>query len=529
MLAAPAPITRELVIGALVVIVGSTLWLWPHLLRWRDVPDRGDPIFSAWRIARFAHQLTTDPRHLFDGNIFHPLPLTLTYSDPTVLHGLLGTPLILAGFEPLIVANLLFFLAFPACGLAFFFAAWRLTLDVRAAVVAGMAGAWYPFHGEHYSHLELQWFMFVPLAIVALLRVIAHPSWPNGAWLGALIAAQWLASMYFGLQLVAVLIPFVVVTVVAWRVRPSLQLGRAVTIAIAVALPAVLFTAIPYWMARDARGERTPEEVQKGSALVSDYLRTHRRMASHQWRSRVGNTPERELFPGISTLALAGIAAPWASAPQAALISSGVAAFDWSLGFNGVTYGALFRFVAPLRGMRVPARFSVMVGSILILLGAFGTRRLLNLTRSGAQRTIACAVLAGAVLFDLRLSTNLVGYWSAVPSIYARVTDDMVLAELPRMHETDSMYFSTAHWAALLGGYSPVSHELNRAFDTFPDAAAVDTLRRLGATHLTYNCAFERSDTRCRHTLDALERNASIELLARERWYGAEVRLYGLR
>src|SRR5918996_1165762 len=74
-------------------------------------------------------------------------------------------PLIVSGGDPLIVANLLFFLAFPACGLAFFLAAWRLTLDVRAAVVAGVAGAWYPFHCEHYSHLGLQWFMVVPLAL----------------------------------------------------------------------------------------------------------------------------------------------------------------------------------------------------------------------------------------------------------------------------------------------------------------------------------------------------------------------------
>ena len=31
----------------------------------RRVPDPEDPVFSAWRIARVAHQLTHDPAHLF--------------------------------------------------------------------------------------------------------------------------------------------------------------------------------------------------------------------------------------------------------------------------------------------------------------------------------------------------------------------------------------------------------------------------------------------------------------------------------
>ena len=95
------PISREVVCYAFLSVLASTVWLWPHLLHFRQVPDRGDPIFSAWRLARFAHQLTTDPAHLLDGNIFYPLPLTLTYSDATILQGILATPLLWLNVEPL--------------------------------------------------------------------------------------------------------------------------------------------------------------------------------------------------------------------------------------------------------------------------------------------------------------------------------------------------------------------------------------------------------------------------------------------
>ena len=83
--------------------------------------DNADAELNEWILAWVAHQLPRSPAHLFDGNIFYPLPLTLTYSDSTILEGLLGTPFVLAGVDPLLVANGLTMAAFPLCGLAFFY------------------------------------------------------------------------------------------------------------------------------------------------------------------------------------------------------------------------------------------------------------------------------------------------------------------------------------------------------------------------------------------------------------------------
>ena len=531
-LSASRRIDRETVLYALAAILGSTVWLWPHIVNFRDVPDRGDPVFSAWRLARFAHQLMTDPRNLFDGNIFHPLPLTLTYSDPTVLQGVLAAPLLAGGVDPLVAANILFFAAFPACAVAFFFAVWQLTGDPKSACVSGLLGAWYPFHGEHYSHLELQWFMFVPVALVALIRLIANPTISRGAVLGGAVAAQWLASMYFGLMLVSVLVPCAAILAIGCRLRPSRRLVQSCAVAAAIALPAFLLTGLAYLGSRDARGERAIDEVVRGSAVPSDYLAPHRRMASYQWRSRIDNQPERELCPGFSPVILASLGL--ASGPgvsKVALAGSAALAFDWSLGFNGLTYNFLHT-LAPYRGIRVPARFAAVLGSILILLGAFGTRRLLVFFRTERQRHAACAVVALSVLIDLRLTTPLVQYWSTVPAFYERLTPDMILAELPRSHDIDYMYFSTHHWARLIGGYSgfmPRDARLERSFEDFPSGDAVEEFRRRGATHLTYNCAFERSATRCQAHVEILRSSSSLELIAKEQWYGAEVMLFRFR
>ena len=531
--AAPERATPVVLACAAATLLGSLIWIVPHLADLRQVPDPGDPLFSAWRLARFAHQLTTNPAHLFDGNIFYPLPLTLTYSDATVLQGLIGAPFIAAGADALLVANVLTLLAFPACGLAVFYAAWRLTADPRAALVAGLLGAWHPFHAEHYSHLELHWVMFVPLAIAAALRMLAAPGWRTGLWFGLAVAAQWLASMYVGVMLMSFLMPFIAIVWIAWRVRPSRQVAIALATAAAFVLPAVIGLGIPYLNSRDARGERAPQEVWDGSADPRDYGATHIRMTTYAWHNRFGNRGERELFPGTATLALAatGLAPPLTGA-AAATIVAGALTFDWSLGFKGLTYDDLYRRSVVHRGMRVPARFSVVVGVGFSLLGAFGARRLLGLGRTPAARSAICAVLALLVIFDLRFDPRLQSYYATIPSVYARVTPDMVLAEFPRSHDTDYMYFSTRHQARLLGGYSgfiPFDPQLNAAFNAFPSPAGIAAVRQFGATHITYNCRFERRERSCDRMIQALDENPALELVAGERWEKADVRLYRLR
>jgi hypothetical protein len=326
--------------AALFTVCLSLVWIVPHLLHLRQVPDRGDPIFSAWRLARFAHQLATDPAHLFDGNIFYPRPWTLAYSDATVLQGLIAAPFIRAGVDPLLVSNTLFLAAFPLCALAFFYSSWRLTRNEIAATIAGLLGAWYPFHADHYSHLELQWFMFCPLAFVLTLETTARPTRRSASRLGAVVALQCLASMYVGLMLITVLVPVAVLSLVRLP-RPSIQplLSAMATIAMVI-LPVALFLWVPYSRARASHGERAMTEIGEGSAAPGDYLKTTHRLATYRWHSRAANRPERALFPGVTPVlfgAVGLLAIP--SGGTLPLAAGAVTAFDLSLGLHGPGYG----------------------------------------------------------------------------------------------------------------------------------------------------------------------------------------------
>ncbi len=545
-IAAPAPVTRRVVWYALAACVGSLIWVIPHLLHLREVPDPGDPIFSAWRIAAMAHQLATDPLHLWNGNIFYPAPLTLTYSDSLFLQSILGAPFLLAGADPLVVMNALMVLSFPVRGVAFFFVTWRMTGDPQAALVAGLIGAWSPFHADHYSQLELQWTAFVPLALLGVLRVLAVPGWRSGLAFGAAVAAQCLACMYVGVMLVTFLVPFIAIVAVAWRVGPSRRLAQACAGVAVVLVPIAGGLAVAYMEGREAHGDRNIHEVADGSASAREYGDATGRLVTYQWQPRFTHHPERELFPGATPVALGavGVVPPLAPAVIATVVA-GAAAFDWSLGLRGLTYGKLYDLSPAYRGMRVPARFTVMVEAALALLAGIGAARLLRFryfrSKSGTRgsavaRGVVCAALCAAVLVDLRMDPQLQGYPRGVPRIYRHVKPRMVLAELPGGHPVDYMYFSTRHWAKLLDGYSgfgPDLTVLNAAEAAFPDPEAIATFRRLGATHLTYNCALDKASGRteadCARVFQALAMNRSLALIASEPWKDSVVRLYAYR
>jgi len=229
-------------------------------------------------------------------------------------------------------------------------------------------------------------------------------------------------------------------------------------------------------------------------------------------------------------LATIGAATSWGTLSTAIAIT-GALALGCSMGLNGPTYRALYDWVLPYRGMRVPARFSVLFGSCLILLSAFGTRSLLRRFGTTRRNTVFAAII-GLVLLDLRVTTPLVDYWPSSPGIYQNVTSDMVLAEFPARHDIDYMYFSTGHWAHLIGGYSgfiPVDPQLDQARAAFPSPESLASLRGRGATHVTYNCFFELSEERCRNTLRQLDQAPSLSLVADHKWNGADTRLYRFR
>ena len=338
-----------------------------------SVPDLGDPLLSMWRTGWVFHKLGGDARPLFSPNIFYPHQLTLAYSDSMLLPALTTAPLLVLGVHPVIAYNVVLVLSFIASAFALYLLAAYLTGTRIPAFVGGLLFGFYPYRFEHYSHFELQMTYCMPLALLALHRFAATARVRYVLIFALLAVAQLYSSMYyavfFTIYSCALFACLCLVT------RPPLRrmIGPAL-IAGVVALALALPLARVYSKAQ--LGDREVDTVTYYSATTADYLRAHPRSALWGNRGLPGRMPERALFPGVMILLLAAVGlVPRFGATRVAYAVALVVAFELSRGFNSPFYPYLYDGLAFVRGLRVPARASVLVGMTLALFAAFGVRR----------------------------------------------------------------------------------------------------------------------------------------------------------
>jgi len=502
------------------------------------VPDRGDPLFSMWRMAWVRHQVVTDPRHLFDANIFYPLPAALTYSDSMILPALGSAPLALLHVHPVIAYNLMLLAAFVLSGLSAHWLVRSLGSGALAAWITAVAFTIAPFRMNHFSHLELQMTMWMPVVLLSIARVLRDGSWRHAALLAVALAAQWYSSMYYGLFLTMYAAAFGAALAIASRVP-----ARRVAVALAAMCLAglVVFPLVfTYAHTTTARGVRSPEVVAAFSAVPADYVRPG--SANPVFRAFLPRFvhAERALFPGLVPILLA-VAGAWPpmTASRIAFIAGGLVAFDGSLGLHGVLYPILFKSFPAFQSVRVPARFAILVVLTLAVLAGAGAGRVLSRVSVPWKRGAAAACLTLALVVDGWPRYDRLPMWQSPPSIYTALpASGAVLFEFPVHAPADRfaenlpyMYFSMWHWTRMVNGYSgfiPASYDtLLKGTSTFPDDGALDYLARTGVTHIAVHCRLWEPEV-CANTMERLDRTPRVRRLARANWYGAPATLYEL-
>jgi len=439
----------------------TVIMTWP-MARYPDTPapPHQDVYFNMWRLRWLAHALGTSPARIFDANIFYPEKDTLAYSDAMLFEGLVAAPF--ASLNPVRVHNLMMLLPLAASAVAIFALCWHLTGSRGAGVIAGTAFAFAPFRFEHIMHMEIQWTIFMPLAFLALHRLLEDGRWRNGLALGASLALQTLSCIYYGIFL-ACLASVGTLAFLIWdrqagwrRVLPPL----AAAAALAVAVTALY--SMPYRRVHALVGDRALEEVHRFSARAANYLNTPVGNFLYGNPGRPG-LPERRLFPGaiVTVLAFAGLLLRPPAPRQIVYLLLLVLAFDLSLGFSGMTYPVLWNRVESFRSLRALARLGVFVLMFLSVLAAYGYAAMVRSARP-AVRFAVCACLVAGMLTEYWTTFAVSVYPASAPPVY-RVLARMpkgVVAELPPPNadrfllEGRRAYMSTFHWFPIVNGYS---------------------------------------------------------------------------
>jgi hypothetical protein len=318
-----------------------------------------------------------------------------------------------------------------------------------------------------------------------------------------------------------------------WRPVPMLAAG------IVVAGILIAPVASKYLANRPMMGDRDAGTVAFYSATPADYLKPHFRSYIYEPWS-YGGMPERQLFPHIAPVVLAALGlCPPLSIAQLGYAAALLVTFDGSLGTNGVLFPLLRAYVPGFAGLRVPARFSIVGGLALAILGAYGAAWVLRRwPRAGARLVV---VMLLPILVESLPNITLEKVWREPPAIYEALRNqpDAVVAEMPVPSRTGLVwsdtryeYFSTFHWYRMVNGnsgFAPPSYlDLLAREEEFPLEDSIEYLKKRGVTHISWHGAFT-NETRYKTTADILEARPDIELLAVAPWEGSEARLYRLR
>ena len=596
---------------ALLVYVGLTIGAtWPLVLGLnRDVAwDLGDSLLNMWSIAWNDEQLLAilggDVSRIgtyFNGNIFHPAPLTLAFTEHMFAPAVQALPVYAATKNPILAYNLLFLASFAMSGWGMYLFVRELTGSAWAGFVAGLLFMFAPYRMPQAPHLQVLSSQWMPLALYAFRRYFASGRRLPLAGAAAAIITLSLSNGYFLLYFP----PFVVAYLLweigtrgLWRERRIwLELAAAALVVAVCMLPFLL----PYAAVQQVFGMRRPlSEVVGFSADVYSYANAA--LGNLVWDGviRAYPKPEGDLFPGLAVLTLAVIglavwrradaatAAPrperWPRAVRVVLALLGLlhlaglvivlmerrVVFDLGLftlrmsdanqlliragaagalllygspgardrarafmrgpGFFfacavaaawlslGPTpqvlgrslnlfspYGLLYDYVPGFDGVRVPARFGMIVALMLAVLGGYGATLLLR--RRATQVLLgglAMLAIAEGVIWPFVINGTTASnpnpprvYPPArAPGVYRAVTSlptSAVLTELPLGTldiDARAMFYSIGHWRRLVNGYGgffpPSYGQLVVALSDVPrhPHVAWDALRNSGASHV---------------------------------------------
>lgn len=278
-----------------------------------DVPaDLGDSLLNMWIMAwdgeAFLAVLSgaMSFADAWNGNIFHPAPLTLTYSEHLLPQALQGLPAYLATGNIVLAYNLVFLGTYVLSGLGTFLLVRELTGSARAGFVAGLFYAFLPYRLGQFPHIQTISSQWMPFALWGLRRYFDTGRWR--ALAGAVVAfvVQGLSTGYYLFFFAPVFGAYALWEIAVRRRWLDWRTWAALAVAAAASLALTLPFLLPYARARDTLGFTRPfGEVLSFSADLYAYLNAPPQ--TYLWGPILNRfpQPEGDLFMGALPMLLA--------------------------------------------------------------------------------------------------------------------------------------------------------------------------------------------------------------------------------
>ena len=461
--------------------------------------DAADTILHEWILAWVPHQIWNHPFHLFDANIFYPERSTLAYSDPLLVEALMGAPLWWAGASPVLVYNVVLMAGFALTGWAMCLLVARWTGSRLAGIMSGTLVAFNAFTLTRLTQIQDEHLEFFPLVLVALDRLLAKPRARRALELSGSYLLQAMTGHY--------LLVFTAISIVAATLaRPGEWLGaRARTFlpnaALAAAVSVVLLAPILlpyYYVSRDQGLTRSLQETNTFSAHLITYLSAAGTLHFNLW-SRPFFQGDA-LFPGVTALALAGVAVVTGVAIRdrraRMVLVMGIAAAAFSFGPAFPPYRWLYQVFPLMSGIRGAVRLGQIALVAIGILAGFGLAAIQRRVPRRWEMALVAVLLLAVNIEAWRAPIGYVKY-RGIPAIYDaldQIGPKAVLVWMPFRPPQEAflnapfMLVSTRWWHPMLNGYSgfrPASYDRHyESLKEFPDETSIGYLQTLGVTHV---------------------------------------------
>ena len=504
-----------------VLFLALTLLLtWPLALRPASttLPMGPDGELFIWTLAWNAHAFVHQPLAIFDANIYHPLSLTLAFSENLIGSAFIAAPVLWASGNPVLALNAVMLVSCMLCGLGGYVLARRIGISPAGAVVAGVIFAFSPPRFFRIGQLHLGPVQWIPFAFASL-----HAYLDLGRK-----RDLWLAAGFFTLQALssghgAVFLTVALAGLVAWRAAsgmpvPPLRWLRDLGLRGALLLAPAALVYLPYRAVQQEMGLRRSLEnwaVTPGSFLAAP---THVQTFLLSWLPGppILDTASAYLFPGFLPLLLAAAAlaaalvrrsrkrvgAPTGRRPGAVAFYGLLALVSLWLSI-GPPLGVwpLVYWLPGMNFIRVPSRFTMLAVLGLAMVAAAGFDWLAARLAPGRQRLFAAAVTLLLVVEFAAVPLAVTPYRVDIPLAdrwLATRPGPFAVAEVPlpdplqagpfERRQTMYMLHAMGHWQRTVHGYSgiraPLHDRLYALLRNFPDPASIDELARLDVRYV---------------------------------------------
>ena len=419
------PVGRETARVAAAIGAIAAVVTWPLLRQaaWALPGDLGDPVLNTFLLGWGAARMLGGFIGVWNAPIYFPLKDTLALSEHMLGVAVFTAPVVWLTGNPVLAQNLAFFGSFVLAGTGMYLLARALWGRRDAAFLAALAFAFAPHRVMHVPHLQVLMSGWMPLSLWGLHRYFATGSRRSLAVFAGSFAALAMSNGYF-LYFFSVPVVLIVVCELARSATADSPSGRfrmpwrnvaELAAAAASILALIAPAALAYVRVRRTFGfRRAVGEMEAFGAAWSDYLRIPDGLWLWSGILEKG-LGERALFPGVTIVVLAAVSAVTLAHSSWPAGARRPAAWVWHLGVYTVIlalafwlsagpsvpgpYWVMLRVLPGFDGLRVPARFVVVVALALSVLGAAGAAWLFARLRPRVAGT-AAFVLGAAIVVE---------------------------------------------------------------------------------------------------------------------------------